>query len=68
MKKKNVAFECFAHVSHTDVIPVGILVPPAAPITNRTSPSLSAIIVGLIDVKALLFGAILFPGEPGNSK
>jgi len=47
---------------------VVILVPPAAPITNLTSPFLSVRIVGAIDDNALLCGLMKLGGEPGSPK
>lgn len=47
---------------------VGIFVPPAAPITNSTSPLPSVTIVGLIDELGRFCGAIIFPGDAGKSK
>lgn len=52
----------------TEEIAVVILVPPEAPITITTSPSLSAITVGLTDDKERLPGAMKFEGEGWSPK
>ena len=49
-------------------IPVGIFVPPAAPIIKRTLPFVSVTMVGDIDDWARFFGSIKFPGDAGKSK
>lgn len=47
---------------------VGIFVPPAAPITSRTSPLALVTIVGLIEDMGRFCGAIKFDGDAGRLK